>query len=222
MIDISYGGPWIPDVKNIYIAAQQIGMRINPDINSGDPIGLGMGAVSCYNGKRVTAATAYLTNPPPNLTIVTNAHVSKIVLEGKKAMGAQTVDGRSFSARNEVVVSGGALNSPQQLLLSGIGPRDELEKHGIPVHHELPLVGRTLRDHCLSSIGIVVKHGPEFEEDQVPVFPSPMAFLKSESSLKSQEYGKLSFEVQRLLQYPTVPSFEIATVCSMWYLWNLH
>ncbi|EXJ94472.1 hypothetical protein A1O1_02868 [Capronia coronata CBS 617.96] len=210
VIDLTYGGPWIPDIENIFIAAEQVGISTNKDVNSGNPIGLGMGTVCCIDGKRITAAK-YLEDPPSNLTIVTGALVAKVLLEGKKARGLLTDDGRVFSARCEVIISGGALNSPQLLLLSGIGPRDELEKHDIPVQHELNMVGKNLEDHCFSSVGVVVKHGPEYHETGTPLCPSPMAFLQSPAALRSPEYARLPSHVQKHLETPTVPHFEIAT-----------
>jgi choline dehydrogenase-like flavoprotein len=87
VIDLSYGGPWIPDVGNIFLAAEQIGMRINPDINDGDPIGLGMGTVNCWGGKRIYAAVAYLSGCGSNLTIMTGALASRIIVENDRATG---------------------------------------------------------------------------------------------------------------------------------------
>lgn len=169
VIDLSYGGPWVPDVGNIFLAAEQVGMRTNEDLNAGNPLGLGMGTVNCYNGKRVTAASAYLPQCSSNLTIVTGALAARIVLQGKRAVAVETVDGRIFRARKEILLSGGALNSPQLLLLSGIGPEEELERHGIPVAHTLPMVGQNLRDHCFVALGVVVKHSVDFEETSIPV-----------------------------------------------------
>ncbi|KIW00229.1 uncharacterized protein PV09_08267 [Verruconis gallopava] len=211
-IDISYGGPWIPDIGNIFVAAEQIGMRVNADINDGDPIGLGMGTVNCWKGKRIHAAAAYLPGCGPNLTVVTNALVSKIMVENKRAVAVEAADGRVFFARKEIILSGGALNSPQLLLLSGIGPKEEIEKHSIRTVHDLPMVGKNLRDHCYSAVGIVVKHGPDFvETDVAPLCPSPMAFLKSAAAMSSKEFASLPCDIQRHLSQPTIPNFEIAT-----------
>jgi len=199
----------------MFMAAEQVGMRTNKDLNAGDPIGMGMGTVNCYQGKRITSASAYLANAPSNLTIVTGALTAQLLLEGERVKGVRTEDDQFFFARSEVVLSGGALNSPQLLLLSGIGPREELERHNIPVRHELPMVGRNLRDHCFSTVGIVVKHGPHFAETQIPpLSPSPMAFLKSEEATSSPDFAQLPSEVQKHILAPTVPNFEIATVSS--------
>lgn len=213
LIDICYGESWLPDIENIYVAAEQVGMRVNADINDGDPIGLGMGTVNCWKGKRIHAGVAYLPGCGPNLTVVTGALVSKVVVENERAVAVRTFDGRTFMAKKEIVLSGGALNTPQLLLLSGIGPKEELEQLNIPVVHNLPMVGKNLRDHCYSAVGIVLKHGPAFEEAAVPpLTPSPMAFLKSPSAMSSPEFATLSSEVQAHLSLPTVPNFEIATV----------
>lgn len=71
---------------------------------------MGMGSVCIAQGRRVTSATAYLTSPPPNLTVLPDATVARVLFETKRAVGVETVDGRRFLAENEVIVSGGALN----------------------------------------------------------------------------------------------------------------
>jgi choline dehydrogenase-like flavoprotein len=210
MIDLTYGGPWIPDIANVFRAAEQIAMPLNKDINDGDPIGLGLGTINCLMAKRITSSAAYLASAPKNLSVITGALVASIILEGTRATGVRTVDSLEFFARSEVIISGGALNSPQLLLLSGIGPRDELEKHGITVRKELPMVGRNLKDHCYSTIGIAVNHSSGFIDDHLT--PSPMAFLKSEEVLASAEFINLPASEQRHMLAPTVPSFEICTV----------
>lgn len=213
LVDLCYGESWLPDIENIYVAAEQVGMKVNADINDGDPIGLGMGTVNCWKGKRIHAAIAYLPGCGPNLTVATGGLASKIVVEEGRAVAVNTLDGRTFTARKEIILSGGALNSPQLLMLSGIGPKAELEKHNIPVVVDLPMVGQNLRDHCYSAVGIVLKHGPDFEEAAVPpLTPSPMAFLKSPLAMSSAEFATLPSEVQHHLSLPTVPNFEIATV----------
>lgn len=144
-VDLSYGDSWVPDVGDVFVAAQEIGLPMNRDVNSGNPIGMGMASVCIYKGKRVTAADAYLSHKEPNLTIVTDAPVAKVLFEGRRAIGVKINDGRQFLAHKEVVLSGGALNTPQILLLSGIGPADELVKHGIPVILDLRNVGKNLQ-----------------------------------------------------------------------------
>jgi choline dehydrogenase-like flavoprotein len=135
-------------VGDIFVAAEQTGMGTNRDVNSGDPIGMGMGTVCIYKGQRLTASSAYLSSPLPNLTVVPNSSVARILFKGKTAVGVETISSRTFYARKEVIISGGALNTPQIMMLSGIGPREELEKHRISVVHDLPTVGKNLQDHA--------------------------------------------------------------------------
>ncbi|KAK9783377.1 hypothetical protein SCARD494_13196 [Seiridium cardinale] len=207
-IDVSYQEEWLPTTRDVFKAAQETGFGINPDVNNGNPIGMGIGTVCIYKGIRVTSSSAYLTDPPSNLKIITDAHIEKIILDGKVAVGVQTVDGRQFNATKEVIVSGGALNSPQILLLSGIGPADELQRHGVITLHELPQVGKNLQDHCFSTAGIVIKkdHDKNFKQS-----PTPMGWFKVPSILASEEFKTLPREMQVYLQKPHVPSWEMAT-----------
>lgn len=207
-VDVSYQDEWLPTTRNVLKAAEEVGFGVNPDVNNGNPIGMGVGTVCIYKGTRVTSSSAYLTNPPSNLTIISDAHIEKIVLEGKVAVGVQTIDGQRFAARKEVIISAGALNSPQILLLSGIGS-DGLQKHNIPVLHELPQVGKNLQDHCFSTAGIIIKkdHDKSFKQS-----PSPMGWFQVPAVLRSEEFKALPKEMQEYLRKPNVPSWEMATV----------
>lgn len=208
-VDLSYQDEWLPTTRDVFQAANEVNFGTNRDVNNGNPIGMGVGTVCIYKGIRVTSSSAYLTEPPSNLTIVTNAQIAKIILENKVAVGVQTVDGRSFAARKEVIISGGALNSPQILLLSGIGPATELQKHGIRPVHNLPHVGRNLRDHCFSTAGIVIKkqHDKPFKQS-----PSPMGWFQIPKVIESKEFETLSPDTQSYLRKSHVPSWEMATV----------
>ncbi len=136
-------------------AARQI--TENPDFNGARQEGAGLYQVMQYHqgprrGERCSAAAAYLhpVMQRPNLTVITQARVERITLEGKRATGLIIRKGlrtRGLQARREVILAAGAFGSPQLLLLSGIGPEDELRQHGIAVAHELPGVGQNLQDH---------------------------------------------------------------------------
>ncbi|MEQ1658882.1 MAG: GMC oxidoreductase, partial [Hylemonella sp.] len=120
--------------------------------NGAEQEGVGLYQVTHKNGERYSAAKAYLTphRTRANLHVLTGAHATRILLEGKRAMGVAFVqDGqqRELRARREVLLSAGALLSPQLLMLSGIGAADQLRGHGITPLHELPGVGRNLQDH---------------------------------------------------------------------------
>jgi choline dehydrogenase-like flavoprotein len=153
----------------------------------------------------------YLKTATSNLTIIPDSGVASILLEGANAVGVQILDGRKFYAKNEVIISAGALNTPQILMLSGIGPRDELEKHKITVLHELPQLGKSLQDHCFSPVGIVMKEDKRSSSAEAKQSPSPMAWIKLESVLASKEYDALPLGTKDFLLAPTVPSIEIAT-----------
>jgi choline dehydrogenase len=132
-------------------AAIANGIPRNDDFNGAAQEGAGYYQATSCKGRRCSAATGYLrpAEKRPNLRIEVNAHATKIVFSGKKATGVQyRQDGRlcAVSASREVILAGGAFNSPQLLQLSGIGPAALLAQHGIPVVHELP-VGERLQDH---------------------------------------------------------------------------
>jgi choline dehydrogenase-like flavoprotein len=201
----------VSDVGNIFEAAEQSGLVTNPDANSGDPIGMGMGSVCIYNGKRLTTSSAYLSSPPPNITILPKSLVARILFKGKCATGVETASGGVFYARKEVIVSGGAVNTPQVLKLSGIGPRGELEKHRIPVVHDLPMVGGNLQDHCFSSVGIVMARNANSPASNAQQSPTPMGWFKIASVLSSKEHAALPEQLKTFLDMPMVPTIEVAT-----------
>jgi choline dehydrogenase-like flavoprotein len=108
--------------------------------------------VTHKNGERFSAAKAYLTPNlgRSNLTVMTGAHTTRILLEGRRAVGVEVRVGgelKQLKAKREVLLCAGALQSPQLLMLSGIGPGAQLQKHGITTVHDLPGVGANLHDH---------------------------------------------------------------------------
>jgi choline dehydrogenase-like flavoprotein len=133
-------------------AAQQAGYPENRDFNGPTQEGVGLYQVTHKDGERFSAAKAYLApnRRRPNLHVITGAHATRVLLEGRRAVGVAYRQGeveQELRARREVLVSAGALLSPQLLMLSGIGPAAQLREHGIPVVHDLPGVGRNLHDH---------------------------------------------------------------------------
>jgi choline dehydrogenase len=133
-------------------AAQQAGIEPSPGLEPMHLDGVRMTPLTQRRGRRHSAADAYLRPAlkRPNLAVRTNAHVTRVVIEHGRAVGVE-VDGEILRAR-EIILCGGTVNSPQLLLLSGIGPRDELERHGIPVLHELAGVGAHLEDHLAGGV----------------------------------------------------------------------
>ncbi len=144
---------WLNPLSRAFIAAAgETQYAQNPDFNGARQDGFGAHEVTQKNGKRWSAARAFLdpVRQRKNLTIMQDALVARVRLEGKRATGVTlSANGstREISARREVIVAGGAFNSPQILMLSGIGPGGALSPHGIEVRHELPGVGRNLHDH---------------------------------------------------------------------------
>jgi choline dehydrogenase-like flavoprotein len=133
-------------------AAQQAGYARTPDFNGAQQEGVGYYHVMQKDGQRCSNARAFLTPAlnRPNLKVVTGAHAAKVLFENKRAVGVRYLrDGRYAEARahREVILSAGTIGSPQLLLLSGVGPRAQIEPHGIPLVHELPGVGENLQDH---------------------------------------------------------------------------
>jgi choline dehydrogenase-like flavoprotein len=133
-------------------AGVQAGYTENRDFNGASQEGVGMYQVTHKNGERFSAAKAYLTPnlARPNLQVITGAHTTRILMEGRRAVGVEARVGgetRRFMASREVLLSAGALQSPQLLMLSGIGPGAQLQRHGISVVHDLPGVGQHLHDH---------------------------------------------------------------------------
>ncbi|HTP62745.1 MAG TPA: GMC family oxidoreductase N-terminal domain-containing protein [Burkholderiales bacterium] len=129
-------------------AAEQAGFRRNADFNGAEQEGVGIYQVTQRGGERWSAARAYVQPhlSRPNLKVVTGTKANRILFSGKRAMAVEHSFGIA-TAKAEVVVSAGALQSPQLLMLSGIGDGEALGGFGIPVIHHLPGVGRNLRDH---------------------------------------------------------------------------
>ena len=133
-------------------AAGQAGYPATADVNGFQQEGFGRMDMTVDGGRRSSAANAYLrpAMTRPNLRVLTHALATRIVFEGRKAVGVEYTHGGTthrVRANREVILSGGPINSPQLLKLSGVGPADELRTHGIPVIHELPGVGENLQDH---------------------------------------------------------------------------
>ncbi len=133
-------------------ACQEAGIPFNPDFNSGEQKGTGFYQLTTRDGRRCSAAVAYL-NPARkqgNVKVHTGHEVTRILVESGRAVGIEYIkNGRAVQLRaeREVIVCSGALGSPRVLQLSGIGPAAMLEKAGVPVVHDLPGVGENLQDH---------------------------------------------------------------------------
>ncbi len=133
-------------------AAREVGLEANPDFNGARQEGVGYYQVTQSEGERCSAARAFLTpvRSRANLEVMTDAHATRVVFEGRRAVAVRYRRGgaeHEVRAAREIIVAAGALQSPQLLMLSGIGPAAALQGHGVEVVHALPGVGRNLQDH---------------------------------------------------------------------------
>lgn len=135
-------------------AGQEAGHLYNPDFNGARQAGVGFYQVTQRDGQRCSAAHAYLypALERSNVRLETQVQVTRIVMDGPRAVGVEYLaKGESHPHRimadGEIILSAGAINTPKLLMLSGIGPADELARHGIAPLHDLPGVGANLHDH---------------------------------------------------------------------------
>ncbi|XP_049802065.1 glucose dehydrogenase [FAD, quinone]-like [Schistocerca nitens] len=148
-----------PMAYDILSAAAEQGWPVNDDLNGDSPVGFTIAQTTTKNGSRLSSARAFLrpVRDRPNLTVLLNATVTRVVVDPRtlaatgveyvvRGPGGQTSK-ETAAVSKEVVLSAGAVNSPQLLLLSGVGPKDDLEKVGVKVVHDLPGVGRNLHNH---------------------------------------------------------------------------
>ena len=140
-------------LTNKYLeAGQELGFPLNRDYNGSHMEGVSVYQTTIANGLRVSSASAYISkrNSGRNLRVITNAHVTKLIFDGRRATGVCFSQGNretTVLTDGEVILSAGALNSPHLLYLSGLGPANELQPHGISVLQDMPHVGRHLQDH---------------------------------------------------------------------------
>jgi choline dehydrogenase len=133
-------------------AARELGFTLNDDFNGPEQAGFGFYQVTQKDGRRWSAADAFLkpAMQRPNLTVATHAQATRLLFEGPRVAGVaylQHGQARQEQVNGEVILCGGAINSPHLLLLSGIGPADHLRALDIPVVADLPGVGQNLQDH---------------------------------------------------------------------------
>ncbi|MDB5413619.1 MAG: choline dehydrogenase [Rubritepida sp.] len=138
-------------------AAKELGFPENTDFNGPDQEGAGWYQVTVRNGFRCSAATAYLKPAlkRPNLRVITDAHVQRLVIEDGRVTGVVYKVGdetRTIAAKREVVLSSGAIGSPHIMMLSGLGPAEHLAEMGIEVKRDIPGVGQNLQDHLQSRL----------------------------------------------------------------------
>jgi choline dehydrogenase len=179
---------WRNELSDAYVAAAKAaGLHENPDFNGAQQEGVGYYQLTVRDGRRNSTARAFLkpARSRPNLHIVTEAFAEKVVFDGKRArsviysQNGQTV---TADAKGEIILCGGAVNSPQLLMLSGVGSAEQLKKHNIPVTAHSPGVGENLQDHYAARLTYRINK-PLTLNDRVMSWPK-MALMGAEYALR--------------------------------------
>ena len=198
-LNVTLDYPRHPVHESIFAGGQEIGQPLNPDYNGAEIEGISWMQMCIKNGLRQTTAGAFLRPimDDPNLTVVTNARALRLVFDGDRCVGVEiSRAGRNevVHADAEVVVSCGTVESPRLLMLSGVGPSDELRGLGIDVRVDLPGVGENLHDHPVV---------PLIFSAETPVPPPALGtspaqthlFARSRTGLRAPDLQPLFFSV---------------------------
>ncbi|KAL8791599.1 MAG: hypothetical protein Q9195_005804 [Heterodermia aff. obscurata] len=204
-VDVAVAEIWDPGFGD-FLSNSYHYLPKNLDHNSGSPIGISVCQLSTHNGKRVTASGAYLASIPPNLTIMTEATVTRILTKSTSAVRVEAGRKQLF-ANQEVILAAGAVDSPKLLLLSGIGSAKDLEALSIPVVHDLPGVGKNLQDRLFLEGALEEARTAWLSDRSGPLakfyLPQMIAYLKGDIILSSKEFDSLDSNIQQLLRAET-------------------
>jgi choline dehydrogenase-like flavoprotein len=211
----------VSDCRNYYSinerflqAAEQAGFPANDDFNGPEQEGAGFYQFTIHEGRRCSAAHAYLApaRSRPNLDVLCRAQATRLLFDGKRANGVEYLDKAKtvrLTARREVLLSAGAYNSPKLLMLSGIGETEDLARNGIEPFHELPGVGQNLREHVDSCVLQESLKGDGFRSSPAGLLrmaPEPFRYLFGKK-------GKLESSVTQAGAFlKTSPDLEIPDV----------
>jgi len=148
----------LPITKDFIAASQEAGFPFNPDTSTANNIGIGYTHAAIYKGQRQSTYKAFLEPimKRPNLTVKTGAYVHKILFDGKQAVGVD-MGNEQYKCTKEVILSAGAIGSPQILQHSGIGDPEHLKSLGIDIVHPSPEVGQNLQDHLFAHLKFKVE-----------------------------------------------------------------
>ncbi|CAG8405436.1 unnamed protein product [Penicillium salamii] len=232
-LHVGFAREWERDLTDVLDVFEEAGFPLNPDHNSGNPIGMSVMINSAHRGLR-SMASDLTKGKGDNLTIVTGAPVQRVLLEGKKAVGVES-NGKKYYGTMEVILSAGSLNDPRILMHSGIGPAAQLQQYQIPVVHDVPAIGQGLRDHCFVPM---VNTRTDTSTDRKAFYgdkdameaaskqwqqdgTGPWAkfacelgigwFKLAEQLTSSQEFKALPADEQKYLLSETVPHYEVIT-----------
>jgi choline dehydrogenase len=168
-VGVSFPGSVHSLTKKWLQACQQLGLRYRHDFNGREQEGCGIYQIAARGGVRSSSVSAYLRPAMhrENLRVLTEAKATRVLIEQGRAVGVQYDQGGSrveIRAEREVIVSSGAINSPKLLLLSGVGDAKQLREHGLPVHADVPGVGRNLQDHLEMSLVYQLKGTDSYDK----------------------------------------------------------
>ena len=174
------------------------GMKRRMDLNGEDSEGMGLRQLSIRGGTRETTASGFLQPAlkRANLTVLIDAQVTRVVLDGHRAVGveARTPQGVvTVRANREVILSAGAIQSPQLLMLSGIGDAEHLAAVGVEVRHHLPGVGRNLHDHLASPVHMAMEH-PESYGISMRAMPRNLWYIAQYLLMRRGPFSNNIFE----------------------------
>ncbi|OKL61463.1 hypothetical protein UA08_03088 [Talaromyces atroroseus] len=231
-LHVGFASEWERDLPAMLDIFEGAGFPLNPDHNSGNPIGMSVFINSTHRGLRSTAADL-LVPLPDNLTLLVETPVQRLILKDNRAVGVES-NGKSYFASKEVILAAGSLDTPKILMHSGIGPADQLEAYNIPIVRSVPSIGRGLRDHCF--VPLVYKrveggtdraafYGDEkvmdaaldqWNQDGTGPWAKfacqlGVGWFKLDQLVSSKEFKDLPADEQKYLLGETVPHYEILT-----------
>ena len=199
-LELEKGPATNPLFQGFFRAASQAGFHLTDDVNGYRQEGFAPFDRNIRRGRRLSSSGAYIkpVRKRPNLTITTRAFVRQVVFEGDRAVGVQvTIRGNTQVIRGEeIILCGGAINSPQLLMLSGVGPAEDLKKLGINVVKDLPGVGKNLQDHLevyvQYSSKLPVSMQPALQKWRMPWIGLQWLFRKGPAATNHFEGGGFS------------------------------
>lgn len=227
---VGYAKDWDSDLTMVLDAFEEAGVQRNFDHNSGNPLGFGLCINSASKGIRSTAADL-LFEASDNLTIIPDSPVQRVIMDKNKVVAAET-NGKTYFASKEIILSAGSLETPKILMHSGIGPAEDLSKFNIAINHNLPAVGKGLRDHIFAPL--IVARNPQ-TNDRNDFYQDPVAmeaamkqwrkdgtgpwarygcqlgigWFKSDRITSSGEFKDLPQHVQNFMNCEKIPHYEI-------------
>ena len=187
-----------PTTQRIVDACLEAGYPFNEDYNGEDSEGVNFAQMNTKDGLRHSGAVAFLRPAleRSNLSLLTNARVKHLAMDGTSVKGVTYVQGdeeHTVTAKGEVILSGGTIESPRILMMSGIGDAKHLEEHGIDVVHNLPGVGKNLHDHSLAPVIYEGDVPPPTNPAVIPLHAQ--AFMRSDPDLPAPDMQPLFFHV---------------------------